>query len=225
MPTAQEKSHQLKRVLLDGGAVLAGFADLRQLRESSEGYASGICFALPYEREGIDPLPHDDPFLAMAKRISRKASLLYDVVEQLLENWGHRHAHISSHLPADELPDLSERLPQKTVATLAGLGWIGKSTLLVSPDHGARIRLSVVVTDAVLAADRPVVRSRCGDCRMCVDACPVGAIRNRNWSQEIDRSSLIDIECCNEHLRETIETLGRKQVCGLCLKACPIGRR
>ena len=62
--------------------------------------------------------------------------------------------------------------PHKTAATQAGLGWIGKTALFVSPRLGPRLRLATVFTDAELPVGEPVTEGRCGSCRRCVDACP-----------------------------------------------------
>src|SRR5512139_2412806 len=60
----------------------------------------------------------------------------------------------------------------KMAATSAGIGWVGRSGLLVSPVHGARLTLATVLTDAPLAPDRPVKASGCGACTLCRDLCP-----------------------------------------------------
>ena len=153
----------------------------------------------------------------MRTEVEEKAKKLYAVAGPLLDSWGYRYTRISSGVPRDELPDLREKLPQKTIATLAGLGWIGKSTLLVSVDYGPRIRLGAMLTDGAFQADSPVVHSSCNDCNLCVDACPVGAIKGSNWSQGLDRADLLDVKLCYDHFR--------KYFCGLCLKACPVGRQ
>ena len=55
--------------------------------------------------------------------------------------------------------------PHKTAATSAGLGWIGKTALFVSPQFGPAVRLATVFTDLELPAGEPVVESGCGACR------------------------------------------------------------
>lgn len=62
----------------------------------------------------------------------------------------------------------------KLAAHLAGLGWIGKSCLLITPENGPRVRLATVLTDAPLEAGTPP-SDRCGDCRECVEICPAKA--------------------------------------------------
>jgi hypothetical protein len=60
-------------------------------------------------------------------------------------------------------------LPHKTVATRAGLGWIGHCALLVTPAFGPALRISSVLTNAPRYHAVPIVRSRCGTCRRCVE--------------------------------------------------------
>ncbi|MDH7514863.1 MAG: tRNA epoxyqueuosine(34) reductase QueG [Bacteroidota bacterium] len=64
---------------------------------------------------------------------------------------------------------------EKAWAVRAGIGWMGKHTLLVSPDYGSWIFLGVVLTTAELDPDVPET-DRCGDCTRCLNACPTGAI-------------------------------------------------
>ena len=68
-------------------------------------------------------------------------------------------------------------LPRKTVAVQAGLGWIGKNCLLVTPEFGSAVRLSSLLTNAPLQTGQPSKESRCGACRLCVESCPGKALR------------------------------------------------
>jgi epoxyqueuosine reductase len=219
------RTEKLRNELLEAGAYLVGFADLSYLDSKvTKGYSYGICFSLQYDSNAVDMLPNDEPFLKMSAELRKKASKIYEIIATYLDDLGYHYTRISSSVEADELPDLSEELPQKTIATLAGLGWIGKSTLLVSADHGPRIRLGVMLTDAPFKTDSPVVKSNCNDCNACVNVCPVGAITGLNWSQGHKRVELLDVRLCNNYLLQGLKTIGRKHICGLCLKACPIGR-
>jgi epoxyqueuosine reductase QueG len=109
----------------------------------------------------------------------------------------------------------------KTAATRAGLGWIGKTALLVTPGRGPWVRLATVFTDAPLQTGTPVTESRCGACRACVDACPADAGRDVLWRAGMPRDELFDEKTC-EVYTERFEDLGG--VCGSCLAACPYGR-
>jgi epoxyqueuosine reductase QueG len=108
----------------------------------------------------------------------------------------------------------------KTAATRAGLGWIGKTALFVSPALGPWVRLATVFTDVDLSVGAPVTEGACGACRRCVDACPAGAGRDVTWSAGMPRDDLFDEKAC-EVYTERFDDLGG--VCGSCLAVCPYG--
>jgi epoxyqueuosine reductase len=109
--------------------------------------------------------------------------------------------------------------PHKTAATQAGLGWIGKTALFISPEFGPAVRLATVFTDLELPAGEPVVESHCGDCRDCVDACPAGCGRDVQWRPGMARELLFDAAACRHHM--TLFTGVEAQICGICIAACP----
>ena len=84
-------------------------------------------------------------------------------------------------------------------ATSAGIGWVGKNGLLISPEHGPRLSLATVLTDAPLAADAPVEASRCGACTLCRDHCPSGAITGAEWSRGNPFVELVRLGECRGH--------------------------
>jgi epoxyqueuosine reductase QueG len=118
--------------------------------------------------------------------------------------------------------------PHKTAAHLSGLGWIGKSALLVTRKLGPRVRFATVYTDAPLAATRPA-KPGCGTCRECVEACPAGAITGNEFSPDKPRNHIYDASACNEYMRERRLSLLGKNVfggnCGLCVQVCPFGAK
>lgn len=67
------------------------------------------------------------------------------------------------------------RLVDRAAAARAGVGWIGRSTMVLAPGHGPWLLLGSVVTDADLTTTEPMVRT-CGTCVACIPACPTGAI-------------------------------------------------
>lgn len=118
-------------------------------------------------------------------------------------------------------------LPHKTVATRAGLGWIGKSCLLVTPEYGGAIRLSSLVTNAPLPVSAPVTESRCGECSICVDRCPAGALTGKLWQAGMAREELFRREICKQTQEDRMEraTGIRADLCGMCFAVCPYTRR
>lgn len=103
-------------------------------------------------------------------------------------------------------------LPHKTVAVLGGIGWIGKSALLVTPQYGSGFSMCTVLTDAPFKADCvEQVKSRCGKCSICAEVCPEKILHNRSWEPGISREKMITVNSC---------------ICCLkCMTYCPWTRR
>ena len=113
----------------------------------------------------------------------------------------------------------------KLGARLCGFGWIGKSHLLVKPQNGPRVRWVSVLTDAPLEpTGEGVLEQQCGKCTACADICPVNAIRSRDFNENELREMRFDAHKCEEYL-DSLIFAGKLRVCGMCLCACPHGRK
>ena len=174
--------------------------------------------------EGIidRPTPLYSSIYATANRILDEISFR---AANLLQADGYR----SLPVPASQVLDRSNwygALSHKAVGRMAGLGWQGKSLLLVTPQYGPRIRLATVLTNAPLTADTPVA-NRCGECTLCMDACPVGAIKGiRTEAHYKNREEALYFSRCVEKLVgefSAMPSIGAA-ICGICIKACPFGR-
>ena len=111
----------------------------------------------------------------------------------------------------------------KIAASLAGLGWIGKNCLLITPKHGPRVRWISVLTDAPLIVTGEKMRQKCGTCMECVKICPVGALIGRNYKEGEEREKRFDVKKCDVYFN-LMEGSERMPVCGMCLYACPYGK-
>jgi epoxyqueuosine reductase len=111
----------------------------------------------------------------------------------------------------------------KLAANLAGLGWIGKSCLLVTPDAGPRVRWATVLTDAPIEPVGVPIANLCGSCSECVDICPVDAFTGKNFDAAEPRAVRFDAQKCRNHQVELGKQVG-VNLCGLCLYVCPNGR-
>jgi epoxyqueuosine reductase len=116
-------------------------------------------------------------------------------------------------------------LLERGFAQRAGLGWIGKNTLLINEKFGSWIFLAALLTTEELQFDELTLSNRCDDCRACLDACPTGALES---------PYLVDARKCISYL--TIESPGPiplklRKACGdrlfgcdACQEACPWNR-
>lgn len=101
-------------------------------------------------------------------------------------------------------------LSLKTLAKDAGLGWQGRSLLIVSPEYGPIHRWIAILTTMALQADEPLP-NRCGDCSLCVDRCPPGALRLASFVDHPERrEDVLDIGLCRGD-----------DGCQVCLVVCP----
>jgi epoxyqueuosine reductase len=139
-----------------------------------------------------------------------------------------REGHRAFPVPASKRVDddrICAIFSHKLSAHLAGLGWVGKNCLLITPDMGPRVRWATVLTDAPLAATGRPMDERCGDCRECVDICPVRAFTGQPFREEEPRSARFDAGKCDRYFSKMKEKDAETAVCGLCLYTCPYGRR
>jgi len=106
----------------------------------------------------------------------------------------------------------TSHLSHKRIAQLAGLGWLGRSNLLVNPRFGSAIRLVTVLTNVPLTPNQPL-DGDCGECRACLGSCPAAAIKEK--VEEFDHLG------CYEQLEKFSKqgNLGL-HICGLCVKVC-----
>jgi epoxyqueuosine reductase QueG len=103
-------------------------------------------------------------------------------------------------------------LSHKRIAVGAGLGWLGRNNLLVTPRFGAQVRLVTILTDLMLEPDRPLDNG-CGSCHACVAACPAKAIgESAAEFKHFDCFALLKEFQSKRYVSQYI--------CGLCVKAC-----
>ena len=116
------------------------------------------------------------------------------------------------------------RYSHKKVASLAHLGGIGKNSLFLHKDYGARVRLGTLFTNCEFETKKEEYHSPCTECDRCVKACPSGAIKGTLWQPGTERSQVFDPEKCSEYMKKNFKNIGRGAVCGICMRVCPAGK-
>ncbi len=215
---------------LDQGAALVGVADLTALpgvprRELPR----GIAFGMLLRPEIIAGLLHGPTpaYFAEYERLNEALNVLATRATAWLRDQGYRAEAQDSTITNLDRATLSTPLPQKTVATRAGLGWIGKCALLVTPQFGSALRFNSVLTDAPLTPDTPIEASHCPDaCTACRECCPGGAPTGAQWHPDAPRESFYDAFACFRAARalSAVQEIPAV-ICGRCIGACPHTQR
>lgn len=218
-------SAELKDYLLKNGAIEVGYADITNF-SPNEDLNTGVVFYITYPKDIIRNMKNAPTREYVDELVSLNTRLdaLGMICEEFLMDKGYNaYAQTKKRLGTDFGEFNSFELPHKTIATKAGLGWIGKSALFTTKEYGSALRLSSVLTNAPLDIGKPVLKSRCSKCTECMDACPGGAISGREWNYTLKRNDFYDDKKCEKYaLKISEENLGKPDtVCGKCIYACP----
>lgn len=220
--------------LCEWGVDLVGVADTARLAgigtrpaDLLDGWPRAVCMAVRLVDGIVDQISHG-PTALYSQHYSRVNTLLDNIATRLAA-WLQSRGASALPLPASQI--LCERtlvsyLSHKAVAIAAGLGWQGKSLLLVTPRHGPRVRLVTVLTDLEIAPDTPL-KNRCGTCTACAEACPAGAIRGVGTDSHFaTRREAVDLDACVAQLNRFSKAEHiAPNLCGVCVSVCPWGRR
>jgi len=234
----QKIENRIRSLALSLGADYYGVADLTPAKDAicAQGgelagrYPRAVVAGIRLQDSIVDLLPERDRISAILYRHAT-----YDVVNNALDQIALRIANTlqaegfgALPVPASKRTDdehICGIFSQKLGAHMAGLGWIGRSCLLVTPDHGPRVRWVNVLTDAPLEPTGSPLEPRCGDCTACVDICPVHAFTGRTFSPDEPREARFDAAACDRYYKRLDKETDVAGVCGLCLWACPHGRK
>lgn len=96
---------------------------------------------------------------------------------------------------------LTGAFSHKLAAHLAGLGWISTHCMLIKPEYGPRVRWATILTDALFETGQPIA-SQCGECRACVDICPVNAYTGVPFNASEPREVRFDAGKCMEYFKK-----------------------
>jgi len=190
-------------------------------RSVLEGVRTIVMLGFPYRT--VEP----SPGAAGKGRISRYAwgKDYHDLIRRRLKSLGQT---VKELCPGSEVRGVVDTAPllEREFAQLAGLGWIGKNTLLINPRLGSWLFLAALLTTADLVADRPFEANHCGTCTACLRACPTGALVAPYVLDARRCLSYLTIELRGPIPQEWRSSIGDWLFgCDICQEVCPWNRR
>jgi epoxyqueuosine reductase len=206
-----EPTEQLTALVKGLGIDLVGVADLSLLWDAPLGVPSDAASFLHTYRYAI---VMGVQFGKLGKSASgTEVSLFLEGVALQVMAWlecqGHRALAVHTEDEFDPINRVG-LMSLKVLAKSAGLGWQGRSLLIVSPEYGPVHRWIAVLTDVELQAGTPLP-NRCGACALCVEKCPQGALRLVAFDDHpLCREDVLDISRCKGD-----------DGCLVCLVVCP----
>lgn len=215
-------TEELKDLLFQKGAKLVGIGNLDGGKECNN-YDTGISVAIPLPKNIIRDLQNapTKEYYDMYYILNNKLNEIVTAGENFLRERGFE-AYAQTTDRVEINLNRSSKLPHKTVATRAGLGWIGKNGLLVTEEFGSAVRISSLLTNAPLKCDSPIDKSLCGACSLCVRNCPAQALQGTLWEAGMQREKIVDVEKCYKKQAEIMyrETGIETDLCGKCFAVC-----
>jgi epoxyqueuosine reductase QueG len=212
---------QLKNLVLGEGSFLFGVAEVTGLpeehcslaRKTREGLNRAVSLAFHLSDRVLEDVA-DAPTRLYFFHYQR-VNVLLDELGLKITNFIQSRGWDALPIPASQIIDWEKQrahVSHKHIAVRAGLGWIGRNNLLVSPQFGSRQRLITVLTNMPLEVNKPLPPG-CGNCRACISSCPSQSIKER--SEDFDHVG------CYHMIKALVKKAGISQnICGLCVKAC-----
>jgi epoxyqueuosine reductase QueG len=220
MPVDTTLSGRVRAGATTAGASLVGFADV----EGLAALPRAVAIVMAHTPAGLADLKAMPTSVYYQEYLDFNARLdeIAGEMGRMIEAAGYRVSLNQATLGHIDPETLAAPFSHKMAATRAGLGWIGKSALLVTPQLGPALRLTSLLTEAPLEVGTPITESQCGECTVCREVCPGGAISGKLWRAGMARQEFYDAFACRKAALARAATRGiSSTICGMCMAACP----
>jgi epoxyqueuosine reductase len=190
-------------------------------RHVLEGVRSVVMLGLHYRTAEPTPLE------AGQGKVARYAWGTADYHDLIRERLHDLADHLRQLAPTATTRGIVDTAPllEREFAQLAGLGWVGKNTLLLNRDAGSYFFLAALLTDVELAYDAPHESDHCGTCTACLDACPTDAFPQAGVLDASRCISYLTIELRDHIPAELRPGMGDWLFgCDVCQEVCPWNR-
>ena len=194
---------EIKKLLFDKNADIVRFVDISILPTSqTQGFPKAIVFCLALSKEFIIDVRDGknvdgDEFVDKEHETDDIADWLAEYILCKGYRAYSQSEKSNSHNGNYDEKNYASSLPHKTIARLAGIGYIGKNNLLINEKFGCAFSMCTVLTDApVVTEEYQLVPSKCGDCDICKQVCSDNVIYGHEWSETTNREGVVDIFKC-----------------------------
>ncbi len=190
--------------------------DPRKLVEGAKSVVTLMFNYYPEETQGNDEVPK----FAKYAYGEDYHNVLKNKLKLLLQKLKDKVGDINGRCFVDSAPVL-----ERDWAKHSGLGWIGKNTLLITPQKGSYFFLAELIVDVEFCYDAPI-KDYCGSCRKCIDACPTKAISEKGYLLDASKCiSYFTIEYRNDLPQELKNDFQNWAFgCDICQDVCPWNR-
>ncbi len=191
-------------------------------KELLDGAQSVISLAVSYHTG--EPHPSGD---GPRGKIARYAwgNDYHEVIKKRLREFSARLTEIAGRPVNTRIFVDDGPMNDRAAAARAGIGWFGKNTNILTQTHGSWVFLAQVITDLPLAPDEPLKKT-CGDCVLCIDECPTGAIVAPYVIDNKRCISYLTIELRGSIPRDLRPLVGDWVFgCDICQDVCPVNRK
>lgn len=204
-------NYEIKKALYRRGADIVRFVDISALPSyQTKGYSKAILFCMVLSRKFINDMYNNlktdsDEYLEKEEKTEKLADWLEKYIKQKgyhaysqSEKNNLKNGYIESCYIDPNLESGISIIPQKTIARMSGLGFIGKNNLLITEEYGCAFSMCSVLTDAPITTEKhTIITPKCGNCNICKNVCPPNALHGNEWTQFGNRENIVDVsKCC-----------------------------
>ncbi len=234
---AKSLTDRIKSVALEKDITYFGVGDISKISNALldrwgkdiKHFSYGISLGIPLNHYIVDQLPRrSEPSVVINYKhhaydvVNLRLDLVASTVSEFIQEQGYAALPIPASKQVDK-DRMYGAVSHKMSAGMAGLGWIGRNCLLITPKDGPRVRWTTILTDAPLISGKGLAKNQCGDCKDCVEICPAKAITGAPFIIGESQEVRFDGEKCEAYLKK-MEFEGKLKVCGMCLYVCPYGK-
>ncbi len=198
------------------GADVIGFAKLQReeiFKEKGILHDNAVVLAMEMDWDNMEKAP-SKPTMTMIMETYNALGIVANKIAEFLRIGGF------SAMAGHPLGGMSLYTP---LAMSAGIGWIGRNGLLITPEFGPRVRIAAVYTSIenlpfAMNNNHSWISEYCDSCGVCIRRCPPGAIREESVTHESGRVTYTYLDKCFPYFAEYYG-------CSICIKVCPFNRR